>query len=120
MTTRLPKGPALVYVTMFDHKELRYGTQAALLAAMPGTATGELKARGVALSAPLGCWDMPEATPKNLRVACEGRSTTARRVQVIGAAETKAVTQYFTILVDGRPLVQNVSCLGADCHAKKG
>jgi hypothetical protein len=110
---------ALVYVSYFDHRDLRYGSEGALLAAMPGTAAAELTAHGVALSEPLGCWGLPEATPKKLRVACEGRSTKAHRVQVLGAAEKKTVQQFFTILVDGKPLVQNAGCLGADCHSKK-
>jgi len=111
---------ALVYVSFFDHRELRYKTEGALLAAMPTTAAAELTSHNVALSEPLGCWALPEATPKKLRVACEGRTTKASRVQVIGAAEKKTVQQYFTILVDGKPLVQNAGCLGDDCHPKKG
>ena len=111
---------ALVYVSCFDHRELRYGTEGALLAAVPGIAAGELNSRGVRLSEPLGCWSMPEATPRKLRVACDSRTTRAGRVQVIAAAEKKEVQQYFTILVDGRPLVQNAHCLGADCRAESG
>ena len=111
---------AIVYVSLFEHRELRYGTEGALLAAVPGIASGELASRGVGLSEPLGCWNMPEATPSKLRVACEGRSTRAKRIQVIAAAEKKGLQQYFTILVDGRPLVQNAHCLGADCSAKTG
>jgi hypothetical protein len=111
---------ALVYVSCFDRRELRYDSEGALLAAVPGISAGELTARGVALSEPLGCWNMAEATPRKLRVACAGRTTRAKKVQVIAAAEKKEVRQYFTILVDGRPLVQNAPCLGADCDVKAG
>jgi hypothetical protein len=109
---------ALVYVTLIDHKELRYKTQAALLAAIPRTATGELAKRGVTLAVPLGCWSMPEATPRNLRVACVSQTVKGKRVKVIGAGEHRVQEQYFTILVEGRPLVQNAGCLGADCHPR--
>ncbi|HEY7487309.1 MAG TPA: hypothetical protein VH912_22830 [Streptosporangiaceae bacterium] len=60
------------YLLFGPHKELRYGTQAALL----------------------------------------------RAVQVFAAAEDKTKDQYFTILVNGRPVVQNAGCLGADCRKK--
>lgn len=109
-------GVTLVDVTFFDKQDVRYKDQAALLAAMPYTATGELTARGLRLAAPLECWSMPEATPQKLRVACSGRTTEAKPILVIAAGEQRVRRQYFTILVDGRPVVQNTSCLGADCH----
>jgi hypothetical protein len=109
---------AIAYIALVDHKELRHHTQAQLLRAIPGTATAELRARGLTLSEPLNCWSMAEATSKKMRVACAGKTTRAERVQVIGAAESKVQEEYFTILVDGRPLVQNAECLGADCHPK--
>ena len=110
---------AIAYITLADHhKELRHQTQAQLLQAIPGTATAELRARGVTLSQPLNCWSMAGATPKKMRVACAGKTIRAERIQVIGAAESKVQEEYFTILVDGRPLVQNAGCLGTDCHAK--
>lgn len=101
-----------------SHKELRYSTQAALLQAVPGTATDELRAHGVRLTAPLACASMPGYTPKKMRVACTGKAAGNRPVQVIAAAEKKTKDQYFTILVGGRPVVQNADCLGADCHKK--
>lgn len=109
---------ALVYVSFVDHKELRYKTQAALLAAIPHTATGELAKRGVTLAGPLGCWSMPEATPRKLRVACMGQTVKGKRVKVIGAGEHKVQEEYFTILVDGHPLIKNAGCLGADCRPR--
>jgi hypothetical protein len=109
---------AIGYITLIDHKELRHHTQAQLLQAIPGAAASELRARGLTLSKPLNCWSMAEATPKKMRVACEGKTTRAERIQVFGAAESKVQEEYFTILVDGRPLVQNAECLGTDCHPK--
>jgi hypothetical protein len=109
---------AIGYITLADHRELRHHTQAQLLQAIPGTATAELRARGLTLSKPLNCWSMAGATPKKMRVACAGQTIRSERIQVIGAAESKVQEEYFTILVDGRPLVQNAGCLGADCHAK--
>jgi hypothetical protein len=111
-------GLSVAYIAHLHRKELRYKTQDTLLRAMPATATAELQARGYPLSAPLQCRSMPDATRKKMRVACTGSSPKAKLIQVIGAAETKVQEQYFTILVNGRPLVQNVSCLGADCHPK--
>jgi hypothetical protein len=111
---------ALVYAGFVGGKELRYRSQAALLAAMPAMATGELTARGMPLTAPLGCWSMPEARPKKMRVACMGQTARGKRIQVIGAAEESVKEQYFTILVDGHPVVQNAKCLGADCRRKHG
>ncbi|MCW2883679.1 MAG: hypothetical protein QOE54_1973 [Streptosporangiaceae bacterium] len=110
---------AIGYLTLFaHHKELRHHNQAQLLKAIPVTATAELRHRGFTLSKPLRCWNMHEATPKKMRVACAGTTTKDEKVQVIGAAEAKVQEEYFTILIDGRPLVQNVACLGADCHPK--
>jgi hypothetical protein len=101
---------------LFGGKELRYTTQAALLRAVPPTATAELRTRGVQLTTPLSCASMPGATKKKMRVACTGRAAGHRPIQVIGAGEEKTQEQYFTILVDGHPIVQNAGCLGADCR----
>jgi hypothetical protein len=110
---------AIGYLILFAHqKELRYHNQAQLLRAIPITATAELRARGVTLSGPLRCWNMREATPKKMRVACTGKTPKDEKIQVIGAAEVKVQEEYYTILVEGRPLVRNVGCLGADCHPK--
>ena len=100
------------------HKELRYRTQAALLQAVPGTAADELRARGVRLTTPLACTSMPEATKKKLRVACTGTAQGRKAVQVVAAGDTKTKDHYFTILVGGRPVVQNADCMGADCRRK--
>ena len=96
-------------------KELRYKTQAALLQAVPTTAADELRARGVRLKTPLSCASMPEATIKRMRVSCTARTAGNRPVQVFAAGEAMTQDHYFTILVNGRPLVQNAACLGADC-----
>ena len=103
-----------------SHKQLRYPTQAALLRAVPVTAADELRARGVRLAAPLACATMPGATRLKMRVACTGVAVQGRRaVQVVAAGEAKTQDQYYTILVAGRPIVQNAGCLGADCRRKE-
>jgi hypothetical protein len=99
-------------------KELRYGTQAALLRAVPTTAADELRARGVRLASPLSCASMPEATKKKMRVACTGKTLQRQPIEVIASGESKTQDHYYTILVNGRPLVQNAGCLGADCKKK--
>lgn len=110
---------ALTFVRFDDQRGLRYRSQAALLAALPSVATAELRSRELVLAAPLGCWTMPEATPVTLRVACSGQTVRGKGVQVLGATEQQLKTQFFTILVEGRPLVQNAACLGTDCHVMR-
>jgi hypothetical protein len=108
----------LGFLLFGSHKQLKYRTQAALLRAVPVTAAAELRARGVRLTAPLACTSMPEATKKKMRVACTGMAQGRKAVQVVGAGETRTQDHYFTILVGGRPVVQNAACLGADCRGK--
>lgn len=113
---------ALVFARLADladQKGTRYKSQAALLAALPSAATAELSSRGLVLAGPLGCWTMPEATPHKLRVACSGQTARGRGVQILAASEQKFKKQFFTILVEGRPLVQNAPCLGSGCRAKR-
>lgn len=111
-------GVGVVYVTFLDGKELRYHTQAKLRTAVTANATAELQARGQALRTPLSCADMPGWSKQSMRVRCTGSTAAHRQVQVIGAGEEKVQEEYFTILVDGHPLVQNAHCLGADCRKK--
>jgi hypothetical protein len=106
----------LGFLLFGSHKQLRYRTQAALLQAVPVTAADELRARGVRLTAPLACTSMPEATKVKLRVACTGMAQGRKVVQVVATGETKTQDHYFTILVGGRPVVQNADCMGADCR----
>jgi hypothetical protein len=106
-------------VFILGAKELRHKTQAELLAAVPKIASDELYARGHHLTLPLACRNMPGATKRSMRVSCVGMTAKKERVMVIGTAEDEVKEEYFTILVDGRPLVQNVNCLGADCRAEK-
>ncbi|HEU5159513.1 MAG TPA: hypothetical protein VFU43_21125 [Streptosporangiaceae bacterium] len=111
-------GIGLGVLLLGSHKELKYRTQAALLRAVPVTAADELRARGVRLTAPLRCVSMPEATKQKMRVACTGAAQGHRRIQVVAAGETKTQEHYYTILVGGRPVVQNAGCMGADCRHK--
>jgi hypothetical protein len=106
-------------LTIFGGKELRHKTQTALLIATPMTASDELRSRGHYLVKPLTCQDMPGFTKRRMRVSCLGSTTDAKRVQVIGAAEDRVKEEYYTILLNGRPLVQNAHCLGRDCRRGK-
>lgn len=109
----------LGFLLFGSHKQLRYRTQAALLRAVPVTAADELRARGVRLTGPLACSSMREATKKKMRVACTGMAQGNKAVQVVAAGEARTQDQYYTILVGGRPVVQNVGCMGADCRHKE-
>lgn len=108
----------LGFMLLGSDKELKYRTQAALLRAVPVTAADELRARGVRLTGPLACTSMPEATIKKMRVACTGVAQGRKAVQVVAAGEVRTQDQYYTILVGGRPVVQNAACMGADCRHK--
>jgi hypothetical protein len=108
----------LGFLLFGSQKQLKYRTQAALLRAVPVTAAAELRARGVRLTAPLACTSMPEATKKKMRVACTGMAQGRKAVQVVAAGEARTQDQYYTILVGGRPVVQNAGCMGADCRHK--
>jgi hypothetical protein len=107
------------YLALSGGKELKYKTQAALRNALPVTAAAELHQRGVTLAAPLKCADLPGWTKERLRVSCTGTTSDSKRVEVLGSGEKKTATTYYTILVGGRPVVQNATCLGADCHSQE-
>ncbi|XRQ05638.1 hypothetical protein ACN3XK_55205 [Actinomadura welshii] len=100
--------------------ELRYQTQAALREALPVTAAAELHERGVELAAPLECADLPGRTKERLRVSCSGTTSDDKPVTVIGSGERETARSHYTILVAGKPVVENASCLGADCHREDG
>ncbi|TDD35728.1 hypothetical protein E1287_12980 [Actinomadura sp. KC06] len=100
--------------------ELKYQTQSALRKAMPATAAAELQKRGVTLASPLKCEDLPGWTKTKMRVSCTGTTSDKKPVEVIGSGEQETDKSYYTILVDGQPLVENVSCLGADCDTQDG
>jgi hypothetical protein len=53
-----------------------------------------------------------------MRVACTGMAQGRKAVQVVAAGEARTQDQYYTILVGGRPVVQNAGCMGADCRHK--
>ncbi|MBA9003406.1 MULTISPECIES: hypothetical protein [Thermomonospora] len=104
------------YSAMTEEKELRHPTQAELRRAMPDLAAAELKSRGHALRRPLTCTDMTGWTARRMRVRCTGVTAQGLPVEAYGAAEKATRVEYFTILVDGRPVVQNAPCLAADCR----
>ncbi|GAA4106984.1 hypothetical protein [Actinomadura miaoliensis] len=110
----------VVYLALAGRGGPRYGSQDELRRALPRTAADELRARGVTLHGVLRCRDIPGWTEERLRVGCEGVTGDRRAVQVIGTGDDHTRQNYFTILVDGRPLVQNSSCLGEDCRTTGG
>ncbi|MEU5882722.1 hypothetical protein [Spirillospora sp. NPDC047279] len=111
-------GAAVLYVTVIHGKDLRYATQAELRNSMQTTAGSELRTRGVALGTALNCKDMNGWTKTKMRVACTGTTADKKDVQVFASGEDRSQEQYYTILVDGRPVVQNAGCLGTDCQKK--
>jgi hypothetical protein len=100
--------------------ELQYKTQSALRRAMPVTAAAELHQRGVTLASPLKCADLPGWTKTKMRVSCTGTTSDQKPVEVLGTGEQDTHKSYDTILVNGRPIVENASCLGADCRKNDG
>ncbi|WP_433469914.1 hypothetical protein [Spirillospora sp. CA-128828] len=108
------------YLLLSGHEELTYKTQAALRKALPVTATAELHKRGVTLTSALKCEDLPGWTPRKMRVSCTGTTSDKKPVEVIGSGEQATRKNNYTILVDGRPVVENAPCLGADCVKKEG
>lgn len=108
----------IAYLSFHDAKELRYRTQYALRTGMARAGGEELTHRGVSLSSGLSCADSPGWTKRKMRVNCTSSTSDHKRVQIIGAGEDATQAQYYTILVDGRPVVQNATCLGADCRKK--
>ena len=105
------------FLVLSGGKDLKYTTQAAMRKALPVTAAAELQQHGVSLGAPLKCADLPGWTKEKLRVSCTGATSDKKPVQVIGSGEKETHEASYTILVDGRPVVQNASCLGADCRS---
>ncbi|MFG2006423.1 hypothetical protein ACGFNU_45485 [Spirillospora sp. NPDC048911] len=106
----------IVHATLIDTKELRYQTQAELLNSTPATAGAELRARGVALGTALSCAHMPGWSKAKMRVSCTATTTDKKDVRVLASGEQAKREHYYTILVDGRPIVQNAHCLGEDCQ----
>jgi hypothetical protein len=115
----LAVGGVIAYFASSDDREPRYKTQAALRTAVPALAAAELRSRGHSLNGPLKCKDMQGWTKRKMRVRCAGTTAGSKPIEVIGAAERVGGQEFFTILIDGRPLVQNVPCLGSDCRAEK-
>jgi hypothetical protein len=109
---------ALAIVLLTDSRQLRYPTQAALRDSLATSATAELRRRGITLGSKLSCADIPGWTKLRLRAGCRGSTSDRRPVHVIGTGEDRTKTHHFTILVDGRPVVENAGCLGDDCHRK--
>ncbi|WP_460364891.1 hypothetical protein [Actinocorallia lasiicapitis] len=112
IVTALVVAVAMVFVF---NSSVRYETQAQMLASVPTSAGAELDGRGTKLSGPLTCTTLPESNAKKWLVGCEGETTGAKSVQVFGATLVDDEREYYSILVDGKPVVKNARCLGADC-----
>ncbi|MEV4256634.1 hypothetical protein AB0J52_26015 [Spirillospora sp. NPDC049652] len=108
----------IAYLTLFHAKELRYKTQNALRTGVARSGGEELARRGVTLTSGLTCADTPGWTKRKMRVNCTSSTSDHQPVQVIGTGEDATQEQYYTILLNGRPLVENATCLGADCRKK--
>jgi len=111
---------AIAFVVLSDSKELRYPTQTALRDSLATNATEELRRRGITLASELRCNDIQGWTKLRLRAGCRGSTTDKRPVQVIGTGEDRTKRHHFTILVDGRPVVENAECIGAGCRRQAG
>lgn len=100
-------------------KELLYSTENALLGATNRAAPQELAARGHQLAGKLSCARQPGSTKNSIRVRCTGTTSTRKPVVVLASVEQQTEDEYFTILVDGRPMVENVRCLAQECKKLK-
>ncbi|WP_254716012.1 hypothetical protein [Actinomadura sp. WMMB 499] len=105
---------AIVLVT--GGRELPYETQAQLQKAMPSMAAAELETRGVTLAGPLECEETPGASKQRLRVSCTGTTADKKPVEVLGSGQLETQDSFYTILVDGKPVVENAACIGKDCE----
>ncbi|WP_328594045.1 hypothetical protein [Actinomadura macrotermitis] len=109
---------AVAYLTVGSDKELHYETQRQLRNGLPSAATAELQRRGITLEGGLTCQDVPGWNKEKMRASCTGRTADNKSVQVLGSGEEATRKQWYTILVDGGPVVQNARCLGTDCRRK--
>ncbi|WP_433333164.1 hypothetical protein [Spirillospora sp. CA-294931] len=111
-------GAGVAYAALVDTKELRYKTQAALRTALPGLASHELRARGVALKAAPVCADIAGWTKERMRASCTATTASGDPVKVIATGDDATRHHSYTVLVDGRPVIENARCLGPDCQKK--
>ncbi|WP_084550427.1 hypothetical protein [Actinomadura rifamycini] len=107
---------AAAIVLLTGGKELPYKTQAQMRDAMPAMAAAELERRGVTLAGPLTCDGVPGWTEQRLRVSCTGTTADKKPVEVLGSGQMETQDSFYTILVDGRPLVENAACIGDGCR----
>jgi hypothetical protein len=96
-------------------KELLYETEGALRAATNRSVPQELATRGHQIAGKLKCARQPGSTKSSIRLRCTGTTSAHKPVIVLASVEQDSEDSYFTILVDGRPVVENVRCLGQEC-----
>ena len=110
---------ALALLAGCGGKQLLYETERSLRGATSRAAPQELAARGQPLAGKLSCGRQPGSTKKSIRLRCTGATNTGKPVVVLASVEVETKDQYFTILVDGRPVVDNARCLGQECRRLK-
>lgn len=113
-------GGGAAFLLVSGGEDLKYKTQSALRKALPDAAAAELRKHGVTLQSPLKCEDMPGWTKSKMRVSCTGTTSDKKPVEVLGSGEKETAKSYYTILVDGRPVVENAPCLGDGCDRREG
>jgi hypothetical protein len=100
-------------------KELLYETESSLLRATSKFAPQELATRGYRLAGQLSCGRQPGSAEGSIRVKCTGATSTRKPVIVLASVEQESEDEYFTILVDGQPVVENARCLAQECRRLK-
>lgn len=100
-------------------KELLHSTERSLLGAASRYAPQELTARGYQMTNKLACARQPGSTKNSIRIRCTGVTKAKKPVIVLAAVEKETEDEYFTILVDGRPVIENARCLAQECKRLK-
>lgn len=107
---------ALVTLATGCGKELLYETESSLLRATAKFAPQELATRGHQLTGRLRCGRQPGSAEGSIRVKCTGTTSTHKPVIVLASVELDSEDEYFTILVDGEPVIENARCLAQECR----
>jgi hypothetical protein len=100
-------------------KELLYSTEGALLNAITRAGPQELAARGHQITGRLSCTRQPGSTKESIRLRCTGTTVAKKPVIVLAAVEHATEDEFFTILVDGHPVLENARCLAQECKKLK-
>lgn len=109
----------VAFATACGGKQLLHTTERSLLSAINRHVPQELAGRGHQFTGRLACARQPGSRKESIRVRCTGATKTKKPVIVLASIEEETEDEFFTILVDGRPVVQNVRCLAQDCKRLK-